>query len=620
MKKVFVLCSLILSVVFCQIGLAQTDKGIEIGEVVVTATKTESELEEVSSSVSVITQTEIERKKVDTVAELLRSIPGLDVARSGGPGKNTSVYLRGGNSGHTLVLVDGVQVNSPTLGSFNFADLSVDNIERIEIVRGPQSTLYGSDAIGGVINIITKKGTGKPAVSLLFEGGSYESYRGAASVTAGTEKVDFSLAASYQETDGISAASEEEGNREEDGYKNGTISMRVGAEVFPEARMDVSLRYMDSETDLDALGMDDPNYVQESETIIFGSRFSHYVTQWWEHILKLHFTENELEYTDPDTPWNNFQIDTAIREAEWQHNLYLFDEADILTLGAEYEKQQGENEGVFDDSIINRAAYIQNQVALLDESLFLTVGARVDDHSIFGSEDTYRLGLAYLLKASNTRFKANWGTGFKSPTLNDLFYQDPWGSRGNPELEPEESKGFDVGIEQRLWEDRIFLGATYFYNSVDNLIEWVEYLPWMWEPQNVAEARSEGWEIEAAINPIDEVELSANYTFTDSEDKQTGNELPRRPEHKFNLTLNYQPWNVLNINLDLNYVGRRWDDAANTERSDSYTKLDLAAYYNITDHAQLFGRVENLLDEEYEEVLTYGAPGISAYGGVKLTF
>ncbi len=371
---------------------------------------------------------------------------------------------------------------------------------------------------------------------------------------------------------------------------------------------------------MDAFGADDPNYEQDSRTLILATNLDHYITGWWEHILRLHLSDNNLEYTDPDTSWNNFQIDTAIREAEWQHNLYLLDEADTLTLGAEYEEQEGENQGVFDESIINRAVYIQNQLNLLDESLFIIAGTRIDDHSSFGSQDTYRLGLAYLLKSSHTKFKANWGTAFKAPTLNDLFYQDPWGSRGNPELKPEESEGLDVGIEQRLWEDKIFLGATYFYNSFDNLIEWVEYAPWAWEPQNVAEAKTQGWEIEAGISPIDELKLSANYTYTDTEDKQSGHELPRRPRHKFNLNLNYQPWEAVNLNLNLNYVGRRWNDADNTEKVDSYTRVDVAAYYDVCDYAQLFGRVENLLDEEYEEVLNYSSPGTSFYGGLKVTF
>ncbi len=620
MKKIWTLCILILIMGFARPGLAETMEEAELGEVVVTATKTEEQIKELSSSVSVITRTEIEQKKLDSVVELLRTIPGLDVTRSGGPGKSTAIYLRGGNAGHTLVLVDGVQVNSPTLGSFDFADLTIDNIERIEIVRGPQSTLYGSDAMSGVINIITRKGVGKPKAALTFEGGSYQTYREVASLTAGSETVNFSLAASHLETEGISAAAEQQGNHEDDGYTNTTISMRLGAEVFKQARLDTSLRYIEAESELDALGMDDPNYKQDSRTLILGTNFSHYLTGWWEQILKLQLTKNELEYTDPDTSWNNFKIDTAVREAEWQHNLYLLDDTDTLTLGAEYEEQAGENQGVFDEFVINRALYIQNQLKLLDKSLFITAGARLDDHSLFGSQDTYRVGLAYRLKSTNTSFKANLGTGFKAPTLNDLFYRDPWGSRGNPELEPEENQGLDFGIEQRFWEDRIFLGATYFYNSFDNLIEWVEYAPWSWEPQNVADATTAGWELEADINPVDELKLSGNYTYTDTENKQTGKELSRRPKHKLNLNLNYRPWEKLNLNLGINYVGQRWNDADNKKRVDSYTRVDLAISYDICDYAQLFGRVENLLDKQYQEVLDYSAPGASFYGGVKLTF
>ncbi len=246
MKKTWILSLLLLGLGFSRTGLAEEMKELELGEVVVTATKTEKQLEQVTSSVSIITHAEIEQKKVDTVAGLLRAICGLDVTRSGGSGQNTSVRLRGANSGHTLVLVDGVQVNSPTLGSFDFANLTVDNIERIEIVRGPQSTLYGSDAMGGVINIITRKGAGKPRVSLTFGGGTYQTYRETASLTAGSENVNFSLAASHLETEGISAASEGDSNHEDDGYTNTTISMKLGAQVFQDAQVAVSLRYIDA--------------------------------------------------------------------------------------------------------------------------------------------------------------------------------------------------------------------------------------------------------------------------------------------------------------------------------------------------------------------------------------
>ncbi len=292
MKKICTLCILIFSLSIARMGLAQDMPDVQLGEVVVSATKTEEQTTQVTSSVSIITNKEIEREKAKTVGELLRSVVGLDVTRSGGLGKHTSVYLRGGNSGHTLVMIDGVQVNSPTLGSYDFANLTVDNIERIEIVRGPQSTLYGSDAMAGVINIITKKGTGKTKTSLMFEGGSYKTYRQSAAITSGNEKMNLSVTGAYLETDGISAAKEKLGNHEEDGYDNTTISMRLGAQVAPDIKADISLRYIDAQSDLDAAGMDDPNYEQDSKTLILAGNINHYITNWWESVLKIHSTKN----------------------------------------------------------------------------------------------------------------------------------------------------------------------------------------------------------------------------------------------------------------------------------------------------------------------------------------
>ncbi len=597
--------------------LVSAQEAIDLGQVVITATKTEEELKKVSSSVTVITREDIENKKVATTAELLREVPGLDVARSGGPGKMTSIYLRGGNSGHVLVLIDGIQVNSPTTGNFDFSNLTTDNIERIEIVRGPQSTLYGSDAMGGVINIITRKGKGKSKVSLTAGGGSFDTSRGAVSLTFADKKVDFSLTASRLETEGISAATAQNGDN--DDYTNTTVAMKFGVKLSPTTLLNTTLRRTDARSELDARAfLDDPNFVQNTQQTLLGVNLTQQIGDWCEQRLKFQMMKNKLEGADPDTVLNNYRIDTDVRQGEWQQNFFLFDKADTLTMGVEYEQQSADSRGNFNEGIRNRAVYIQNQAALLDETLFLTAGARVDKHSLFGSWDTYKLGMSYLFKTTDTRFKANYGSGFKAPTLNDLYWPTTAWSRGNSNLKPEENWGYDFGLEQRFW--RLFFGATYFHNTYDNLIQWVEYAPWSYEPQNVAEATTEGIELEMGINPCDKVELKLNYTQTRAKNKVTDKELARRPEHKANMSLDIRPTDQANINLTLNYVGKRWDNTANTRDIAAYFKLDVAAYYDLTEHVQIFARADNLLDEKYEEIRGYNTLGPAFYSGVKLTF
>lgn len=617
MQKIIYLVALLLLVVP---SLAPGMEEVEVGVVVVSATKTVETIDKVPSSVTVITAEEIERKQATTVLEMLRDVPGLDVVQSGGPGKNSSVFIRGGNSGHTLVMIDGVQVNSPTLGSYNFADLTTDNIDRIEVVRGPQSTLYGSDAMAGVINIITKKGKGAMRTTVSTEAGSFSTYRGSASISGSGDKSTYSLSLSRVDTDGISAASEKNGNNEDDGYENSSLSARFGYKLNENIDLDVTSRYTDSENDLDAVGADDLNYTQESELLLASARVNHIIGDIWDHSLQISLTDENINYKDPDTSGNNSKINTKIETAGWQHNLSFFDETNMLTLGYEYEKQEGRNNSAsIDHSVKNNAFYIQDQMSFDNDDFNVTVGIRNDDHSKFGDKTTYRLAASYLFSTFETRIKSNWGKGFKAPTLNDLFYQDSWGSRGNPNLKPEESKAFDIGVEQSLADTKVTLSATYFRTDYDNLIDWVEYAPWSYEPQNVKKSEVKGWEFGFKAKPAGKVYIQGAYTITKAEDKSTGRELARRPENKGSISVGWQPEKV-NIDLTINYVGHRWSDPKNRKKLDSYTKADLAAACNITNIITLFGRVENLTDEEYEEVKGYGTAGRSYYAGLKATF
>ena len=617
MQKIIYLVTLLLLVLP---SLAPGMEEVEVGVVVVSATKTVETVDKVPSSVTIITAEEIERKQATSVLEVLRDVPGLDVVQSGGLGKNSSVFIRGGNSGHTLVMIDGVQVNSPTLGSYNFADLTTDNIDRIEVVRGPQSTLYGSDAMAGVINIITKKGKGAARTTVSAEAGSFSTYRGSASISGSGDKSTYSLSLSRVDTDGISAASEKNGNNEDYGYENSSVSARLGYRFNENIDLDVTSRYTDSENDLDAVGADDLNYTQESNLLLVSARVNQIVSDIWDHSLQISLTDENLKYKDPDTSGNNSKIDTKIETADWQQNLSLFDETNMLTFGYEYEKQDGRNNSSsIDHSVRNNAFYLQNQMSFYNDSFHLTAGIRNDDHSKFGDKTTYRLAASYLFATSDTRVKGNWGKGFKAPTLNDLFYQDSWGSRGNPDLQPEESEGFDIGLEQPLADAKVTISATYFRNDYDNLIDWVEYAPWSYEPQNVKESEVKGWEFELKAQPADKAYIKGAYTLTKTEDKSTGKELARRPENKGSVSIGWQPEKA-SIDLTINYVGQRWSDSKNKKKLDSYTKADLAVAYNITNIMTLFGRVDNLTDEEYEEVKGYGTAGRSYSGGLKATF
>jgi vitamin B12 transporter len=603
--------------------------------VVVTATRMETPLSEVASSITVISAQEIEQKQKSTVSEVLRGTPGVDISRSGGPGGVTSAFIRGAKSEHTLVLIDGIEMNDPISAGrrFDFADLTAENIERIEVLRGPQSTLYGSDAIGGVINIITKKGTGKPSAYVSGEYGSFNTFREWAGASGGNEWGDYSFSISRIDTDGISSANEKDGNREEDGYKNTSFSTRLGLKPTDNSALDLFLRYSDAEADLDEsnsmtwLFGDDPNSVEKTEQLFMRTQATvHLLDDLWEQKLGVSFSDTERDSRnrpDADDPGSSrSSFDGELLKFDWQHNLHLH-ETNILTLGVETEEEKGESKSTFGDFPKEDARttgyYIQNQIKLLD-IFFVTPGIRLDDHDDFGSEVTYRIAFACLLRDIGTKIKATYGTGFKAPSLYQLFAPPTlWGPIGNPDLDPEKSKGFDVGIEQQLLDGRLVLGITRFENDFRDLIDFDFTEGYV----NVAKATSNGVELLASFQPCDNLTVQANYTYTETEDENTGEELLRRPKDKFGLDVNYRFMEKGNAHLGIVFVGDRKDvDPDTFERVSmgDYTVVNLAASYDINEHFQLFGRIENLLDREYEEVKGYGTPDLSAFAGLKLIF
>lgn len=610
---------------------------IELPEVVVTANRLETPPEKVGSSQTVITREQLDRLQRTTLFDVLRSVPGLNVAQTGGPGSPASVFIRGANSGQTLVLIDGVEVNDPVSAnrSFNFADLTTDNIERIEIVRGPQSTLYGSDAIGGVINIITRKGEGKPALSLSVEGGSFNSWRERIWSGGGSDRVNYSLGISRQDTDGISSAAEDQGNTEEDGYENSSVSARVGFTPAENFGVNVIARYTDSSVDLDNFGGafgDDPNHVGDQTQLVLRTEAElALLDDFWHQKLGISISDTDRTFHndfDPAHPTDMSEstYSGSIFKIDWQHNLHL-SEHNTLTLGLETEEEKGDSyfysesewgpyTSVFEEQTARtNGYYIQDSIAL-DDHWFTTVGVRLDDHDRFGTEFTWRVTSAYLVPETSTTARGSVGTGFKAPSLYQLFSE-----YGSLDLEPEESLGWDVGLEQACLEGKGSVGATWFANDFDNLLD---FDPVNFVYVNIAEAKTQGLEVFATMNVGDNLDLAASYTFTDTEDKTTGDDLLRRARHKFGVNANYRFLDKGNVNLDLVHVGQRFDNdfstwPASVVELDSYLLANLAGSWDFSDHWQVFARLENLLDEEYEEVRGYGTPGFAGYLGLKFS-
>jgi vitamin B12 transporter len=624
----------------------------EMDDLVVTATRLATPRGELASSVTVITAEDIQRRQFRSVPQALRSVPGLHVVQTGGPGQQTSVFMRGANSNHTLVLIDGVEVSDPSspAGAVDFSNLWLDNIERIEIVRGPQSTLYGSDAIGGVIQITTRRGEGKLHGAGKLEGGSDNTVNQQASAAGSTDRVNYSFGVTHTDTDGDSVTPARLRNgvsAEDDNYENWTTSARLGMAVSDTLEVTVFGRYIDSETDLDPeLEMfgfgtteDRDARLEQTEYLLRGEATAQLLDGLWEATFSTSYTDydrkNRNDRQSPTETLTRTSFDGDKLKFELKNDFYPVD-AHILTLGLETEKENMDSGGFSDfggffigeetnADARNKAVYTQDQFSY-GERIFGTIGMRYDDYDGFGSEVTYRVAPVYVHRQTNTRLKASVGTGFKAPTLfqTDGFTPNNFGSfyRGNPDLDPEESFGWEVGMEQMLWGERLNFGVTWFKSDIDNLMQVVFDPSFNSTYENIDNADIQGAETFIQLRPLESLSVRLDYTYTDAEDNDTGEPLLRRPKHKLDLDVEFQPVSRVSINLAVNYVSDYKDISRETSgiiKGDDYAVLDIAADYLLNKQWRLFGRVENATDEHYEPADGFQASDRGLFAGAELT-
>jgi vitamin B12 transporter len=598
-------------------------------EIVVSASHAEVERERVGSSVTVIDRAEIERRRAVTVADLLATVPGVAVSRSGGRGGGVSVFLRGASSSHTLVLIDGVRANATGSGAFDWADLATDGIERIEVLRGPQSAIHGSDAIGGVISIVSRRGAagfngtagfdgtagfeGAAGLdgSLAAEAGSRDWRRLAGRLAGGAGAWDWSLAASSQQTDGVSRAPAAAGNGERDPWENATAAATLGRAWGEDGRGQLSVRWFDAATGLDdfvfPVGLvDDPNYRQERRGAIGSFQLEKRLGPRWTQRLRLGVADEETRTRDPD-PEPSFHrsafLGTTI-DAEIAADVVLGG-GHALSAGYVVERRRGEQADAFDVEADLHSLYLEDRFAW--RGLALAAGARHDDHSVFGGETTFRGTAAWRLGEA-TRLHGSYGTGFKAPTFVDLYF--PF--FGNPELAPETSESWDLGVERSWRGGRLVGDLTAFAARYDDLITFDTRT---FLAANVARAEAEGVEATLAWRPGPAWGLTGAYTLTDSADLASGELLPRRPRHAASLTLDLAPAPRWSAVATLVAVADRIDSdgrrLADTER------LDAVVDYAWTPRLGGYLRLENLFDDEGEEVGGYAAPGASAAVGLR---
>ena len=614
-----------------------------LAPVVVSATKTPVPLRQVTSAVEVLTEEDLKQRQVKTLLEAFRLTQGTSVLQNGGPGGIANVRIRGGTSSQTLVLVDGAIVNSATLGAFNFAHLTTDNIEKIEIVRGAQSTLWGADALGGVINVTTKRGQGSPKAGAFFEYGSFNTLREGGHLSGSQGPFDFSFALSRWDTTGISQINDRRGATEHDAYRNWQASSRAGMALPRDGRLDFNFRWWKASLNIDnSFGPSDVIGARnDSEQFIFSGQYRQSWTDWWTHGLTLSRSQDAGLF-DPGTSQRNLSTgmtrvpfgdpnETRVQanRIESQHDFRLNQHV-TLTAGYQFREQIGENDtGLSEKIVSSHAGFGQMQLNLFDR-FFATAGVRHDAYNVFGDATTYRVTGGYLVKETNTKIRSSYATGFRAPTINELF----WPDFGNPDLEPEKSQSFDVGVDQTFFDDRVKISGGYFWNRYRDLIQTIQSAPVCgtgpfganYCPINVASAKSQGWEAMVNVVMIREqpwmkrLELKGQYTMTLTRDLMTGTRLRRWPVDQASLSLYYQPVDSLNMILDFRFAGSQFNDRENTQPVSSFNVVNLAVNYDLSDQFQAYVRVDNLFDEEYEEILFFGTPSRSVFGGIRANF
>lgn len=610
-------------------------------EVVVTAARLETPLKETADSVTVITGEELRRTGKTGLAEALAAVPGTSLVRAGGRGGVSSLMIRGANSEHTLVLLDGLELNDPVNPgrSFDLAHINLADVARVEVLRGPQSTLYGSDAMGGVINIITKRAWTENASDFYVSAGSYGSASAAAGIRAASGRLSYAVTAALETTAGVSAASDAyPGNSEADGFSGATLSVNLGYETKPGAALSFLLRSVLSRTEIDAFGGpygDDPNDVERYKSVAARLAFSSFpVKKTWEQRLSLEATGSSRLLDNPVDDAHLSQSERGrfsswLLKLGWQNNLYL---RPWLTLcaGVELERERGGSEyayvsewGVDESRLPSTSAfsagpYFQARVAAR-ERFFMTAGVRFDRHSRAGSAGTFRLSPMYVLRPWGTRLKAALGTAFKAPTLYQLFAPPTsWGPIGNPDLKPERLTGWEVGLEQPFFGGRSSAAVTMFSNRFRELIDFDFLAGYV----NLGRARTSGVEASLEVRPSPGFGLRTSYTLLNARDDGTGQTLLRRPKHKLSAEVYGRLLGRYDISAALLAVGRRPDRDFSAF---PYSTVDLPAYrlVDLTVSGPLAGRLgfvvrlENIFNVRYEGVWGYGAPGFAASFGLR---
>ena len=609
----------------------------DIQEVLVSASLVPIAANKSANAITVIDTEQLKNRAALSVSDLLRDVPGLAVSRSGVQGSQTQIRARGAEANHLLVLIDGVEANDPSQSDeLNWGVLAADNIERIEVIRGPQSSMRGSDAMAGVVNIITRSASQPFSAAAYTEAGSFSTQRSGFNLGAKQGSFDIRLGLSDMQTDGdnISRTGDEK-----DGYENTSINLKAGLQVSDELRISLAARHSDGMNEFDA-DNDFDGFVEDQDRV---SEFRNSTMRLqgdynsadgrWQHSLMVAQSNNDNE-AFADGVLGNVTASTK-DQIQYIGSLFWNNGAQRLSVLAEREEEDFQQRGPLSWGLDPNQDRERDTDSLalelrtdLSDDLTVAASSRYDDNSEFDSANTFRVEAIYQLNDS-LRLRTAYGTAVKNPTFTERFgfYTN---FIGNPNLEPEQSSSWELGMDKQMGE--LNLSATLFDAELENEIDGFVYDPATFaytSGNKQGLSQRQGIELTAAVNMSDNLVINAAYTYTDSVEADGAGGYQdeiRRARHTGSLTLAWRAMDNLQINTNAQYSGSQtdtffppWPTPAQTVTLDDYTLVNINANYSASDKLDIYLRLDNLLDDDYEEVFGYQTLGFGASLGVRFS-
>ena len=623
-------------IIFCEYNLYAQEL---LNPITITASRVAVPINDVSGSLTIISKEEITRRNAVYVADLLQGVAGLNVSKQGGIGSLTQIRLRGAEANQVLVLIDGIEVNDPASASeFNFAHLSVADIERIEILRGPQSSLWGSDALAGVINIITSRAQEGSQLVATGSYGSENSIKGGLNLSHSTETYDFALSGNFIDTKGINIATS---GSERDGYENSTLNLNSTYRPLDNLEFGLGARYTNATNEFDpaplSLPIDGAGEIDVEQ--VYGRLFArlNLFADHWIHQVEATITDTSND--NQDELFGDSKTEGSKEKFVYQTTIHLpttkilqADQSIVVALEREQERfqQVGAAFPGFDPNqrqkITNYSQVIEYR-ALLHDRLTLSAAYRHDDNDEFDNQSTYRVGINYYHPISNTKVYLTHATGAKNPTFTEIFGFFPASFIGNPELDAEQSESWELGLTQGLFDDRMQVDVAFFREDLIDEIQTI-FLPSFETTVINSNSRSDRNGLEVAVRGElnDSISVATSYTYLDSKQPDNlGNNHTeiRRPRNQWSGQLNYSfLGNKANLNVNIDYIGKRRDIdfSTNTRVSlDEYTRVDIALSYQLSNSVKMFAQLRNILDEEYQDVFGFETEEFAGFAGLEIS-